>query len=147
LIRRANKKDIENLLRIEEKCFSAYRFNRRQFHHYISDPFGISAVAEVDGSRVGYISGIVDHRGGMVTARLYSMAVLPRWRKAGIGTALLRHFEKEANKKRCGSVMLEVHKGNKRARLLYEKRGYARREVLSDHYGPGQHGIRMLKYL
>jgi ribosomal-protein-alanine N-acetyltransferase len=75
------------------------------------------------------------------------MAVLPAWRKHGIGSSLLRYFEQKAMKNGCKTVTLEVRKTNRPALTLYRSFGYEAEKVLPDYYAPGSDGLRMRKVL
>ena len=146
-IRQPDVADIRALLRIEQTSFASDRFDERDFQYYLSIPNSIFFAAEVRGVLVGYICGIVDHRGGSINARLYSMAVAPGHRSRGIGAALLDAFEKEAHKKKCDSVTLQVYDGNRKAISLYESFGYVREAVLSDYYARDRSAFKMRKVL
>jgi len=51
--------------------------------------------------------------------------VLPAWRRRGIGRALLDSVVAEAQRRRAGSLVLEVATENAPARLLYAACGFA----------------------
>ena len=96
---------------------------------------------------IGYIAGIVYHAPKSRVAKIYSMAVLPGWRKHGVGSSLLKYFEENARKKGCKSVTLEVRKTNRPALALYRRFGYEVEKVLPDYYAHGSDGLRMRKVL
>jgi len=75
------------------------------------------------------------------------MAILPGWRRHGIGSSLLKYFEEKAMKKGCKSLTLEVRKTNRPALTLYRRFGYEVEKVLPDYYAPGSDGLRMRKVL
>ena len=139
--------DIQALLCIEQTCFTAHRFDKKQFKYYVHNPLSIFFVAETKRRLVGYACGILDHRQRIRTARLYSMAVLPEMRDIGVGAMLLRQFEKEATRRNCESVTLEVHEKNAAAVALYKSFNYICERDLPDYYGSGQNGLRMRKIL
>ena len=53
-----------------------------------------------------------------------SMAVSPQYSGKGIGTALLKAIEKEAEEKKCRFILLETYAPLLDAIRLYEKNGY-----------------------
>jgi ribosomal-protein-alanine N-acetyltransferase len=72
-----------------------------------------------------------DTPAGFVLARdlggeveILSLGVLPQWRRRGIGRALLLSVVAEAERRRAGSLVLEVATENEAARLLYAAFGF-----------------------
>lgn len=145
-IRRANSKDINALECMEMKSFNSHQFNKKQFRYYLSQD---NCICYVTYSKeiFGYILGIIDRRGKKKKARLYSLAVLPNYRKRGYATLLLKQFEKEVLKKNCGLVTLEVKEKNKEAFKLYLREGYKYVDPIKDYYGKNQDGLNMHKLL
>ena len=85
-------------------------------------------VAELDGQIAGCVGisvtgGRHDIRG---TLRLLGLDVGPRFRRRGVGTALVRGVEDRARRDGLPSVRLEVAVENDVAVSLYEKLGYRR---------------------
>ena len=146
-IRRLKPQDVDQLLVIEKRCFRAHRFTRKNFTYHVEAPSSISAVAEIGGLVIGYVAGIKYGGRQRKTARLHSMAVLPRWRKGGIGSLLLKHFEREAAKRGARLATLEVRKTNRIAQALYRRRGYEVERVLPNYYAKGRDGLKMRKLL
>ncbi len=56
---------------------------------------------------------------------VHDFAVLPEFRGHGIGRALLDSVEREARRRGCSKVTLEVQEHNARARHVYEAAGFA----------------------
>ena len=147
IIRPPRISDVDQLLKIERQAFRAHRFSRQQFLYYIHEEASIFAVAESEGELIGYIAGTVHGEKGKCSARLYSMAVLARWRRFGIGARLLTYFEAGARRRKCVSIVLQVRPNNRPAQALYRKFGYSRAAVLRDYYGRGKPGLEMRKPL
>jgi ribosomal protein S18 acetylase RimI-like enzyme len=77
-------------------------------------------VAAVDGAVVGTVmAGYDGHRGW-----IYRVAVDPRRQRHGLGTALLRHAEKELAALGCPKINLQVLASNAGVVAFYEKMGY-----------------------
>lgn len=55
---------------------------------------------------------------------IHDIAVLPQFRRQGIGNALLAEVETQARKKGCCKITLEVLEGNKTARKAYQAFGF-----------------------
>jgi ribosomal protein S18 acetylase RimI-like enzyme len=56
---------------------------------------------------------------------VHDLAVLPEWRRRGVGRALLAAAEDRARQRGCCRLTLEVQDSNRRARRLYERFGFA----------------------
>ena len=55
---------------------------------------------------------------------IHDLAVTPAWRGKGVGTALLDAIEALAIERGCCKLTLEVQDDNRRARALYDRRGF-----------------------
>jgi ribosomal protein S18 acetylase RimI-like enzyme len=81
----------------------------------------------LDGAVAGTVMGAYDgHRGW-----IYSLAVRPEVRRRGIGTALMRHVERELARLGCPKVNLQVLASNVATVAFYRKLGYAVEERVS----------------
>lgn len=56
---------------------------------------------------------------------IHDLAVVPAWRGRGVGRALLSAAEARARRRGCCKLTLEVQDENRRARVLYERFGFA----------------------
>ena len=84
-------------------------------------------VALVDGVVGGTVMGGFDgHRGW-----IYSVAVLPAFRKQGIGTKLILHVEAALADLGCLKINLQVRTTNKSVIAFYRKLGYSVDDVIS----------------
>src|SRR5436190_1499248 len=84
-------------------------------------------IALLDGALVGTVMGGYDGHRGWV----YSLAVSPRARRRGIGTALMRHIEQELARRGCPKINLQVLATNAATVAFYQKLGYAIEERVS----------------
>ena len=88
---------------------------------------GLLFVAEADGKIVGSImAGYDGHRGW-----LYSVAVLPDYRKQGIGSRLVQHAEKHLRDLGCPKINLQILQGNEEVEYFYRKLGYETEQRIS----------------
>lgn len=78
-------------------------------------------VAETDGQVVGNI--IISQHGNNV-GLLFRLAVLPKWRKKGVGSLLIHKAEEVAKQKGMGEVALCVDEQKSELQDFYAKRGY-----------------------
>jgi ribosomal protein S18 acetylase RimI-like enzyme len=84
-------------------------------------------VAVLNGALVGTVmAGYDGHRGW-----IYSLAIAPSFRRRGIGTALMRHIERELAARGCPKVNLQVLASNAGTVEFYKKLGYAVEERVS----------------
>ena len=72
------------------------------------------------------MGGYDGHRGWV-----YSLAVVPEVRRRGVGTALMRHVERELAVRGCPKVNLQVLASNAATVAFYEKLGYSVEERVS----------------
>jgi ribosomal protein S18 acetylase RimI-like enzyme len=81
---------------------------------------GLLFVAEIEGKVVGSImAGYDGHRGW-----LYSLAVLPEYRRRGLGSRLVQHAEEHLKALGCPKINLQILKGNEAVESFYQKLGY-----------------------
>jgi len=103
---------------LETVCFSA-PWTREGLAEELRNPQAHFLVAEADGSAVGYI-GVQEICGeGYVT----NVAVLPQYRRQGIGERLMREAVSGAKDRGCDFLSLEVRVSNEAAIRLYERLG------------------------
>lgn len=97
-----------------------------------------------DGLRAGY-SAWVAHRHGRVVgfsmtlhapdiAHLLVLGVAPQDQRGGVGTALMRHCEKEALARKLPAIMLEVRPSNAKALAFYRHHGFDRVGIRRAYY-------------
>jgi ribosomal protein S18 acetylase RimI-like enzyme len=72
------------------------------------------------------MAGYDGHRGW-----IYSMAVHPKHRQRGIGSALLAHAEKQLSSLGCVKVNLQILQKNQAVQRFYEANGYAPEKRIS----------------
>jgi ribosomal protein S18 acetylase RimI-like enzyme len=84
-------------------------------------------VAVAGAAVVGTVMGGYDGHRGWV----YSLAVEPGHRRAGVGTALVRCLEQALAERGCLKVNLQVRASNAGVVAFYEKLGYAVENIIS----------------
>ncbi len=145
LVRDADLRDLDGLMRIEEECFGAERFSPETVRSFIErdDTFVLVAVEDdrIIGSSMCMVS---DERG---EGRVASVAVLPSSRRKGIGAKLLEGCEKEFMKRGLTIAELEVDVENEPAIKLYLSKGYDVRGLIEDFYGAGRDAYAMARSL
>ena len=81
------------------------------------------------------------------TAYIWTIEVLPAFRRMGAALELLGRVEESAREAGCGAVELHVSEWNVHAMALYVRMGYARVGVEAGFYGRGEDGFRYRKEL
>jgi [ribosomal protein S18]-alanine N-acetyltransferase len=116
-IRPAEADDACTLEEIERTCFRHDPWIAADFQRYRC------LVAELDGQVVGFLVGLEVYRGHADQPRereILNIAVLPDFRRLGIGRSLLEHELQEP-----AVYILEVRESNLAARQLYTRLGFA----------------------
>lgn len=149
--RRAREEDIDALVNVERTCFrsayAAHRFQSEQFQYYLHNPRTICLVAEHRGRLVGYALGVVFARRRRQTARLYSLAVEPYFRRRSVGTGLVQRFLREARTRACDRISTETACTNRGAQRLLTGFGFEVLRLLPHYYANRQHAIRLFRNL
>jgi len=111
-------------------------------------------VAEVNNSVVGYVMARVELTFGYLVKRLtrvghvISIAVLPEYRRRGIGRALMNACMKALKEEyKASEVYLEVRVSNLPAIKLYESLGFKVVKVLESYYLNGESAYLMVRTL
>ncbi len=128
----------------------------REFYLYIYRGWpDLFLVAEVDGEVVGYIMCRVE-RGYSEFSRFFkpvrkghviSIAVLPGYRRMGIGTALMKKALLRMAERGVDEVYLEVRISNIPAINMYKKLGFRIMRTLWRYYRDGENAYLMARPL
>jgi ribosomal protein S18 acetylase RimI-like enzyme len=88
---------------------------------------GLLFVGMKYGEVIGTVmAGYDGHRGW-----IYSLAVLPKYRNKGVGSALLSHAEEKLSSLGCMKINLQVREGNDTAEKFYITNGYSTEKIIS----------------
>ncbi|MEO0075390.1 MAG: ribosomal protein S18-alanine N-acetyltransferase [candidate division WOR-3 bacterium] len=116
IIQKMTNKDLEQVLEIERESF-AFPWQRSFFEYDLAQNNRYCLVAKKDERVVGYAN--LWHFADEL--QLANIAVSKKFRRQGIGSALLNQVIEIAKAKKCQSVFLEVRVSNITAQKLYEK--------------------------
>ena len=132
------------LLHLEDQLFEATdRFSRRQFKYLIESRNVLTLLCFQDGQSLGYGIALKNRlRNGKVKGRIYSLGVVKKGRRKGLGSKLLRALERWLIEEGAEFITLETRLGRNPA--FYEKRGYKGTARLARYYGRAP-GLRMRK--
>jgi len=134
---------IDAVLHIEENCF-AIPWTKADFEREMTqNQFAIYRIAVLDGKIVGYAGMWHIVTEGHIT----NVAVLPEYRRQGIGDALIEEMIAIAEQKEMIGMTLEVRISNIAAQKLYTKYGFRPEGFRKNYYqDTKEDAIIMWKY-
>jgi ribosomal-protein-alanine N-acetyltransferase len=116
---------------------------------FYSNP-GLFLVVIFEDTLIGYIVGNIEtQKRNLKTKKvghIMNIAVIPRFRKLGVGSLLIKELEKRLYKKGVHIAYLEVRESNNIAQKFYLNRGYVRSNIIHRYYGD-ENAILMVKNL
>ncbi len=142
----ASAKDLDKLHKIEEECFGAEAFTKRQIASLLRSYNTVSLVARERGDVIGFIIGTIEFDGDISTGHVLTIDVSPLYRKKGVGLILLESLEGIFRMREAAESRLEVREGNADALSLYAKAGYKKVGKLEGYYGHAD-GLILIKRL
>jgi ribosomal-protein-alanine N-acetyltransferase len=131
MIRPFSLSDLESILQIENQSFpkSSYDWTTFLNLHYLYPETFLVHVNTISGQKEEQILGYVIFS---QDGHIISIAVLPRHRRKGIGTQLLRRAMKVRHIRK---VWAEVRTSNQGAQLFYLKMGFQITDRVPNYYG------------
>lgn len=111
--------DVTEIAALDKICFKV-PWSEKSFRDEMSNKLAIYRVAKDNGKCIGY-AGFwnVSGEGGIT-----NVAVLPEYRRQGIGSMLITEMIKTAETLKLDLLTLEVRKSNTAAQHLYSKFGF-----------------------
>ncbi len=138
-IRLLTKEDIPLVHKIETECFFEPWSERSLELLCEGDNFGVVALTDGQISAYGGMTCVFPE--GAVT----NIAVLPEYRRQGLGRAVVRGMLAEAQKRGIRSIFLEVRVSNEGARALYISEGFSEIGVRKSFYRhPTEDALQMV---
>lgn len=137
--------DLGALQVLENRAFSGDRLCRRSLARLLRSPNASLIVAAQAKALCGY--ALVLFRSGSRTARLYSLAVDPPYRRRRLGSMLLTAAEEAARTRGIDAMRLELREDNGPAANLYRGNGYRKVKRISRYYEDGGGALRLEKPL
>jgi ribosomal-protein-alanine acetyltransferase len=145
VVREAVVGDLDAVAKLECDSFPEDQVPRRSFAYYLRAPQRPVIAATIEGALAGYV--LIALRKDVRSARIYSIAVDPRFARRGVASALLAAAEKFALRHERHSITLEVRYDNAPAIALYEKCGFRPFGEHEDYYTDGATALRYRKTL
>lgn len=120
MIRMMERQDIEQTAFMEKLCFTD-PWSESAFEYELKNPLSLWLVCEKDNQVVGYVGS----QTVLPEADIMNIAVLPEYRKQGIGEKLMLSLASVLQERGVTSITLEVRVSNVPAISLYEKLGFS----------------------
>jgi ribosomal protein S18 acetylase RimI-like enzyme len=136
----ATLRDLSTLRRLEHICFEKDSWPLFDLIAVLTFPDVVRLKAVEDDKMVGFIAG--DPRPSQGFSWIATIAVLPDYRRKGIGRALLNACEAQL---RTPRLRLSVRATNQSAITLYEQEGYRTMDIWKAYYNDGENAIVMEK--
>lgn len=135
---------LDELYAIEIACFQN-PYTKDQLRYEIEE----NAFAHVYGLyEEQMLIGFIDYWITFEVCQLNQIAILPKYRRLGYGTRMMKEMIEKANEAMCESIMLEVRMHNQSAQAMYEGLGFIRLNVRKGYYSDnGEDAIVMVKPL
>lgn len=144
-IRLANDHDLDKLVQLEQLAFSADRFSEDQIYYFLTSSRATNFIIENETDTIG--GACLLWRKSNRTARLYNIAINPKYQGHGYGLELLKECEKEAVYHGRNKLSLEVRTDNMKAIGLYQSLGYIKTGTVPSYYEDGTSAYKMSKEL
>lgn len=118
-IKQMTRQDCEKVLQVEEACFSV-PWSQKSFEDSFSYAGNHYLVAWEEEKLIGFIGLMAVGEEADIT----NVAVLPAYRRQGIGACLVGEMLELAKSEKIQKIMLEVRASNEAAIALYKKYGF-----------------------
>ena len=118
-VRKAEKKDVKNIVKRENCCFSTPETEESIYSFLKSKTFFIDVIEDE-----GVVTGHCIYFFVPDNAEIISLAVSPEKRRMGYGRDLVYGVIENAKSNGCKEVFLEVRKSNEAAIALYTSIGF-----------------------
>jgi ribosomal-protein-alanine N-acetyltransferase len=141
LIRLFRAEDLDRIMEIERATFSREAYTRKMFLELQRDCGALFFVAQRGRRVAGYIVLCRNSN----KAELVSIAVDPKLRKLGIGTALIEHAFSELVSRKVRCIELMVRVTNEEAVHFYRSFEFRRVRRVRRYYEDGADAYRMRK--
>jgi [ribosomal protein S18]-alanine N-acetyltransferase len=132
-------RQLERVLEIERASFPREAYTRKMFKELRRECGPLFLVIKSRRRIAGYIATCRSE----TSAELISVAVDPRWRGQGLGTAMLEHSLAFLRASGVKHLDLMVSTNNREAARLYRRFGFRRTGTLRRYYADGSDADRM----
>jgi len=146
-IREATLEELDEIYEIETECFIEDAFTYHQLEYCLRSVDFLTLIASVNREAAGFIIGSLEGSRKKIVGHVYTLDVKRKFRRMGVGSALLEALEKIFITRGAEKCRLEVRLDNTAAKKLYLKHGYRPKEIFEDYYGSGIDALLLEKNL
>ena len=134
--------DFDVLYEIDQACYEpAIAYSKREFRNYLRFPGAECVIAEGNGTPAGFcLTAHQQARGYIIT-----IDVLEKFRRRGVGTALLTEAERRLAELGVKEIGLETATDDDSAVAFWQHHGYRTRGVWKGYYPGGRDAFSMTK--
>lgn len=129
-IQEMTEADIPEVLRLSIKSFGAMAWKERDFLHAIESRYDYPYVIRVRGRFAGF--SLLRCLGP--EAEVQEICIAEAFRGKGLGSCLMDRMIEDTRLRSGSSIFLEVRVGNRAARELYRKKGFAEQYIRRAYY-------------
>jgi ribosomal protein S18 acetylase RimI-like enzyme len=127
--------DFETLYAIDQACYPrGIAYSRGVLRGFLALPGADCLVARASGTADAPFAGFIVGESAGENARIITIDVLEGYRRAGVGTALLRALEQRLQSRGARRVELETATTNVAGVAFWEHHGYRKTGVLRAYY-------------
>lgn len=141
-------RDLLNITQMEAECFTNERWTYEMFSSAFEQEGFFGVICEdfdALGGKIGIAYGCVQCVADQ--SDLLILAVLPEYRRHGIGETLLKRLLSGAKRRGAEKMFLEVRQSNLSAQSLYVKQGFEQVAMRKKYYPDGENALVMVKQL
>ena len=132
LIRDATAADFETLWRIDQECFvEGISYSKPELRHYMKRRGAFTVLYSDDEGVAGFLVAERSPRG---LGHIITIDVLPRARRSGVGSRLLKTAESRLKENGSEAVLLETAVDNEAAIRFYKRHGYGILKTIPRYY-------------
>jgi len=147
-LRPAAKADLTQLYDLDRICFPAgIAYSLRDFRALLRSSRVSTVVAEEDSALAGFAMAEVEHRHGVRAGLVVTIDVAPRFRRRGVGMALMQAIEDGMQAAGAQVLRLQVAVDNDPAQRFYATLGFLSIGRIPGYYQTGMDAIMMQKPL
>ncbi len=145
ILRSHRVSDLDALYRIDQECFPpGISYSREELAGFIRHRSSKTWVAEEEGEIAGFL---VAGREAARVGHVITIDIIPKWRRRGIGSALMEVAEAWSRRSGAKLLYLETGETNRVAQRFYQARGYEQVDRIENYYGQGAPAWVMMKLL
>jgi [ribosomal protein S18]-alanine N-acetyltransferase len=131
VLRGYEARDFSALFRLDQACFAAgISYSKTTLRYFLNLPSADCVVAEEEKRVVGFALS----EENPPLAHIITLDVAEKWRRQGVGSALLLELEKNFGRRGVRSILLETAMDNEAAVAFWKKHGYRVEAILKRYY-------------